>query len=370
VAEETTDRSERTEAPTQRRLDDAREKGQVASSREINHAVMILAATIITLFMAPSVLNRTVANLTPFLAVPDQIAINDGMLGSFALETAVSVGLVFAGPLVFVMVAAFAGGFLQTGPLLAVEQLKPSFEKISPMAGFKRQFSAKAMADFAKSVAKLGIVGAVVVMVLMPMADEIEAFVALAPVAMMDQIHRHSAKLLGGVLAIVAAIAVLDYAFQRFTLMQSLRMSRHDLKEEYKQTEGDPMIRARLKQLRVERARRRMMQAVPEADVVVTNPTHFAVALKYDMANMSAPRVVAKGVDHLALRIREVAKEAGVPIVENPPLARTLHAAIDLDQEISPEHYKAVAEVIGYVMRLRQGGRGGRARAGNGGHDR
>jgi flagellar biosynthetic protein FlhB len=179
---------------------------------------------------------------------------------------------------------------------------------------------------------------------------------------MMDHVHRHTAKLLGGVLAIVAVIAVLDYALQRFTLMRSLRMSRQDLKDEFKQTEGDPMIRARLRQIRVERARRRMMQAVPEADVVVTNPTHYAVALKYVMTNMNAPKVVAKGVDEVALRIRAVAEKAGVPIVENPPLARALHGAIELDQEIAPEHYKAVAEVIGYVMRLRQGGKGGPAR--------
>jgi len=358
MAEETTDRSERTEEPTQRRLDEAREKGQVASSREINHAVMILAATIMALFMAPAAVRDTVATLTPFLAQPDLIVLDAGALQSFSLAAASAVALNFIGPLIFVTLMAFAAGFLQTGPLFATEQIKPSAEKISPLAGMKRLFSAKAVAEFAKGIVKLSVVGAVGVLVLWPMVDEIESLVMISPAAAMDQIHRHSLKLLGSVLAIVAAIAVLDYAFQRFSTLKSLRMSRQELKDEYKQTEGDPMIRARLKQIRIERARRRMMQAVPEADVVVTNPTHYAVALKYDMLNMNAPKVVAKGADHVALRIRAVATEAGVPIVENPPLARALHGAVDLDQEIAPEHYKAVAEVIGYIMRLRRGRNG------------
>ncbi|MHA1114018.1 MAG: EscU/YscU/HrcU family type III secretion system export apparatus switch protein, partial [Alphaproteobacteria bacterium] len=154
-------------------------------------------------------------------------------------------------------------------------------------------------------------------------------------------------------LAVVSVIAALDYLYQRYEFTKSMRMSRQDLKDELKQTEGDPHVKARLRQIRMERARRRMMAAVPDADVVITNPTHFAVALVYDTETMAAPRLTAKGADRIALRIREVAEDNEVPIVENPPLARALYAGVDLDAEVPPEHYKAVAEVIGYIMRLR-----------------
>ena len=156
-----------------------------------------------------------------------------------------------------------------------------------------------------------------------------------------------------GVLAVMSVIAGADYLFQRYKHNQKLRMSRQEIKDEMRQSEGDPMVKARLRQLRQERARQRMMAAVPGADVVVTNPTHFAVALRYEGEVMSAPVVVAKGVDFIAQKIREVAKENDVPIVENRPLARALYDTVDIDQEVPPDHYKAVAEVIGYVMRLR-----------------
>jgi flagellar biosynthetic protein FlhB len=162
-----------------------------------------------------------------------------------------------------------------------------------------------------------------------------------------------SMRVLIGVLSVMTVIAALDFLYQRQQHTKQLRMSRQELRDEYKQTEGDPMIKARLRQIRMERARKRMMAAVPEADVVVTNPTHFAVALKYDPERMQAPILVAKGADSMALRIREIAKEHNVPIVQNPPLSRALYNGVDLDQEVPAEHYKAVAEIIGYVMRLK-----------------
>jgi flagellar biosynthetic protein FlhB len=186
-----------------------------------------------------------------------------------------------------------------------------------------------------------------------PVFGEAELYISLDAVALMDLLRDLSGRMLVGVLAVVSVIAALDYLYQRFEFTKSMRMSRQELKDELKQTEGDPHVKARLRQIRMERARRRMMAAVPDADVVITNPTHFAVALVYDMETMAAPRLVAKGTDRIALRIREVAEEHDVPVVENPPLARALHAGVELDAEVSPEHYKAVAEVIGYVMRLR-----------------
>jgi flagellar biosynthetic protein FlhB len=167
------------------------------------------------------------------------------------------------------------------------------------------------------------------------------------------EIERLVLKLLLGVLMALSVLAGLDYFYQRLNFLRSLRMSKREVKEENKQSEGDPLIKGRLRQIRMERARRRMMAAVPKASVVITNPTHFAVALKYEMGAAGAPRVVAKGKDLIALRIRDLARENDVPVVENPPLARALHAGVELDHEIPPEHYKAVAEIISYVFRLK-----------------
>jgi flagellar biosynthetic protein FlhB len=162
-------------------------------------------------------------------------------------------------------------------------------------------------------------------------------------------------KIIGAVIILMTLIAFIDIIYQRYDHHKKLRMTKQEVKDEFKQTEGDPQIKGRLRQLRQEKARQRMMAAVPESSVVVTNPTHFAVALKYDQATMSAPILVAKGVDLVAKRIRDLARENEIPIVENPPLARALHAGVELDQEVPPEHYQAVAEIIGYVMRLKQG---------------
>jgi flagellar biosynthesis protein FlhB len=160
-------------------------------------------------------------------------------------------------------------------------------------------------------------------------------------------------RLVGGVLAALTVIAIADYAYQKISFMNSMRMSKQEVKEEYKQQEGDPFMKGKLRQIRTERARRRMMAAVPNASVIVTNPTHFAVALQYEMKSSGAPRLVAKGADLVAARIREVARAHNIPIVENPPVARALYATVEIDQEIPPEHYKAVAEIISYVFRLK-----------------
>jgi flagellar biosynthetic protein FlhB len=193
----------------------------------------------------------------------------------------------------------------------------------------------------------------------------IAGYVALPPLGALDYMIREPAeylphqifhlmtKLLIGVLSIITVMAIFDYAYQRFSFMKTMRMSKQEVKDENKQSEGDPIVKARLRSIRLNRARKRMMAAVPKASVIITNPTHFAVALVYEMGESSAPKVVAKGADHVAFKIREIAKEHDVPIVENPPLARALYANVEIDREIPPEHYKAVAEIISYVFRLK-----------------
>lgn len=354
MAEEN-DQNDKTEEPTQRRLEDARRKGQVATSRELNHWFMILAATVTAGLFLPSMLGGIEGLLLPFVAEPEAIAADPAALRRHAGELFLGLLLVGAVPLALTLAAAVAPSLLQHGWLVSAEQLKPKLEKISPAAGFKRLFSTQSLTEFVKSLAKLAIVGAVGLYLLWPMQHQLANLPFLETAQLLDLAQSLAMRLLLGVLAVMTVVGALDLLYQKLSFLKRLRMSRSELREEFKQSEGDPVIKNRLRQIRMERARRRMMAAVPDADVVVTNPTHFAVALKYDAASMAAPRVTAKGADILARRIRQVAEENAVPVVENPPLARGLYAAVELDEEIPPEHYKAVAEVIGYVMRLRRG---------------
>jgi flagellar biosynthetic protein FlhB len=226
--------------------------------------------------------------------------------------------------------------------------------KISPLAGLKRLFSAQALVNFAKGLIKLAVIGMVMAAILFPQRHRLEGLVQTDILSSLLQTKSLALDVLGAVIAILAFVAAADYLFQYRQWYEKQKMSMREMKEEFKQTEGDPLIKGKIRQLRQSRMRKRIIAAVPKATVIITNPTHYAIALQYDRG-MNAPLCVAKGVDALALKIREVAEEHAIPVVENPPLARALHAVVEIDQEIPAEHYKAVAEVIGYIMKLRQG---------------
>ena len=353
------DDSEKTEDPSQKRLDDARNKGQVASSREVNHWIMFLAATIFLLGLLPGMMKDLAATLGVVFEGAHLFEATAPGTPIIIADILSDIGLAVAPTVALFMVAAFASGVIQNGFLFSAESIKPTLDKISPIAGVKRLFALKSLAEFFKGILKLVIVGSIAAAVVMPEMATIEAISGMAAAPLLERMGDIAARLLMAVLAIMTAIAAADFLYQRWEHQKKLRMSRQDQKEEYKQTEGDPIVKQRLRQIRAERARKRMIAEVPKADVVVTNPTHFAVALKYDQMTMNAPMVLAKGVDKAALRIREVANENNVPIVENPPLARALYATADLEEEIPEEHYRAVAEVINYVWKLK-----GRNRAG------
>jgi flagellar biosynthetic protein FlhB len=231
--------------------------------------------------------------------------------------------------------------------------LMPKFNRVSPLAGIKRLFSAQALANFAKGLLKLIVVGSVLTALLWPERHRSEGMVWTDPAAILPLVQVLSLKLMGAVVALLAIIAAADYLFQYRQWYTRQKMTLRELKDEFKESEGDPAIKGKIRQIRQRRMSKRMIAAVPKATVVITNPTHYSIALQYERG-MDAPVCVAKGVDDLALKIREVAREHSVPIVENPPLARALHATVEVDQAITPEHYKAVAEVIGYVMKLRR----------------
>ena len=351
MAEET-DKTQKTEEPTQKRIDEARGKGQVASSREVFHWFMILGATVSVLMIFPSALGKLKNALTPFVASPHAILMDPRNLGDVLIDLAAQIAVALAPFIILLVAMAVFAGVIQNGVIVAVDQIKPKFERLSLAKGFGRLFSARSLTEFAKGLFKLAIVATVATLLVRPSLSGITALDSADVMVMLDFLHMLSVRVLAGVFAVITVIAGLDFLYQKFEHHRNLRMSLQELRDEFKQTEGDPMIKSRLRQIRMERARRRMMSAVPEADVVITNPTHYAVALSYDMDAMDAPRLVAKGIDSLALKIREIATENGVPIVENRPLAQALYGGVELDEDIKPEHYKAVAEVIGYVMRL------------------
>ena len=256
--------------------------------------------------------------------------------------------------------AAIAGNMIQHRLVWSTDPLKPQFSKISPLGGLQRLFSKQALANFAKGLVKLVVIGSVMGALLWPQRHRLEGLVRTDILGTLVLTRSLALDLLGAVVAILAFVAATDYLFQYRQWFERQKMSLQEMKEEFKQSEGDPHVKGRIRQLRQARMKKRMMAAVPKASVVITNPTHYAVALSYERG-MSAPVCVAKGVDTIALKIREIAAEHDVPIVENVPLARALHATVEIDDEIPVEHYHAVAEVIGYVMGLKRGLSGWRA---------
>jgi flagellar biosynthetic protein FlhB len=347
------DDSQKTEDPTGRRLQEARDSGQVAKSQEVNNLLMILALTISVVAFGGGMARDVVNMSLPFIETPDMVPTDLGHLTGIGWKLLGLILLAGAAPLILALFAAFGAGYLQFGLLLSAESLMPSLEKISPLAGLKRIFSLRSFADFVKGLLKIAVVGGIVYVVITPSVGDLHKLVGMEIVQLLRVIVSLLNRLLFTVFAAMVVIAALDLFYQRYEHVKGLRMSRQEIKDEMRESEGDPMVKGRLRQLRMERARKRMMAEVPKADVVVTNPTHYAVALRYD-PEMSSPKVVAKGVDKVAQKIREIAKENDVPVVENPPLARGLYAAVEVDQEITPEFYKAVAEVIGYIYRMKR----------------
>ena len=356
---EDNDPESQTEDPTQKRLEEALERGDVAKSQEINTWFMIAGGTLVVSTFSGSVGSGLTTPMRNLLANSWMIKTDPKALLALMQQIEVAVFGAVGVPLLMLVLAAIAGNMLQHRLVWSTESLAPKFSKISPAAGFTRIFGKQAAANFLKGIGKLVILSVVMTVVLWPERHRMEAMVRLDPVAMLGATTSMTIHLLGAVVAALAIIAIGDYFFQYRSWFQRQKMSLQEIKEEFKQSEGDPHIKGKLKQLRQQRSRKRMMAAVPKASVIITNPTHYSVALSYERG-MTAPICVAKGVDNLAFKIREIAREHDIPIVENVPLARALYATVEIDQEIPTEHYHAVAEVIGYVMKLKRGFSAGR----------
>jgi flagellar biosynthetic protein FlhB len=346
--------NEKTEDPTQKRLDDAHAKGDVAKSQEVNTWFVIAGATLVLSTFSGSMGGGMLMPLRNVLANSWMIRTDGPNLLVLAQNLEYVLIAAIGVPLLMLMLAAVAGNMIQHRLVWSAESLKPKFSKVSPGAGFKRLFGKQALANFAKGVFKVVALGAVMTAVLWPERHRLEAFVHFDPAAIMGATTGLTVQLMGAVVAMLAVVAIADYFFQYRQWLERQKMSLQEMKEEFKQSEGDPHVKGRIRQLRMARAKKRMMAAVPKASVIITNPTHYSVALAYDRG-MPAPVCVAKGVDLIAMKIREVAREHDIPVVENVPLARALYATVEVDDEIPVEHYHAVAEIIGYVMGLKRG---------------
>jgi flagellar biosynthetic protein FlhB len=352
VSDEAPEKSSKTEDPSQRKLEEAHKKGDVVKSQEVTTWFMIAASGLLFALMAIPSSAALTDSLKVLMANADQFELGAGAFGSFFFGLAGSILLVALIPLFVLMAFGIAGNLVQHMPVLSVEPITPRFSKVNPLEGFKRLFSTEALVNFAKGLIKLSVVSAVLWFTLQPDMARMETMITADPSMILLQFQELGVKIIGAVLAVITIIAIADYIYQRNRWWERQKMTVQETRDEYKQMEGDPKIKGRIRAIRSERSRKRMMAQVPEATVVITNPTHFAVALKYD-SDMAAPLCLAKGADAVALRIREAATEHGIPIVENPPLARALFASVEVDETIPTEHFKAVAQVIGFVMRLK-----------------
>jgi flagellar biosynthetic protein FlhB len=348
------DAASKTEDPTPRKLSQARERGDVPKTPDLSPFAILTGVSAAVLFGGEWLARGLTEALIPYLAHPHDIAV-DGHGGVGVLRAAVfAAAPVLAVVFGVAMLCGLAGNLSQTGFMFTAEKLKPDLKKLSPLAGLKRVFGPDGLMQFVKSLVKVALTGVLGWVILQPYLPKLANLPAVDPMALLPFAVEILKRLVFSVAALALVIAGADWLWQRQRFMKRMRMSRTEVKDDYKQTEGDPHIKARQKQIQFTRAKQRMMQAVPDATVVIMNPTHYAVALKYDAEETAAPLCVAKGLDSLALKIRAIAEEAGVPVIEDPPLARALYAAVEVDDMIPPAHYEAVAKIIGFILNAAQ----------------
>jgi flagellar biosynthetic protein FlhB len=344
---------DKTETATARHLDQAREGGQVPVSREVATFASLAAVVLIIGFQSSAIMRRLLPDMVAFLAR----TADGSMLGSARIHVSFAGVLGAVAPALVAASVAGAGAVLvQTQFLLHLGALQPKVSRINPMAGVKRVFGFNGLVEMVKSLIKLGLLGAAMWIAIKGDWAGLTRLPWESPSGLLSAVGRPTFHLFIAGIVTQGIVAGADLMWVRFRHARDMRMSKQDVRDELKDTDGNPHIKARIRRIRIMRARKRMMAKVPTATVVITNPTHYAVALSYDRASNPAPHIVAKGIDAMALRIREVAAANSVPVVANPPLARALYR-LDLDTEIPAEHYKAVAEIIAYIWRLRRSGR-------------
>lgn len=354
------DAASKTEDATPKRLSDARGDGDVARSPELSQTAALAGAFGAVAIGGGALARHLADGLLPFIAHPDTIEVHGEAGAAVAWAVAQAAWPCLAAVLGATALAGVGSNVLQMGGLLfTTAKLQPNLSKLNPIEGFKRLFGIDGLMNFLRAILKVLLVSAVAWWVLAPHARELPGLILVGPLGVINYSVDVAKSLMMAVLALLALGSVIDFLWQRQRFLTKMKMTKEEVKDDFKQSEGDPHVKSRQRQIRLDRAKRRMIQRVPKATVVVVNPTHYAVALLYVQGETPAPECVAKGVDAVALKIREVAEEAGVPVIEDPPLARALYANVEVDEIIPQQHYEAVAKVIGFIL----AGRRRRARA-------
>ena len=353
TAPEDEDEASKTEEPSERKISKAKEEGDVAVSQDAKSFIMLVGSLFIVWLFIPFMFKWFGELGASFIEGAGTTHVDPGNFILLFRRAVVGFFKILAIPFAVFMFLGVIASLSQTGFIYAPKKLEPNWNKLNIFTALPNFINKQKIVESLKGIIKITVVSILAYKVLQPYIPEVELLPDMTSYGILEFIHHLVVLLLFTVTIAVLVIAAADYAWQKYSHLQKLRMTKQEVKEEYKQMEGDPLVKSKIRQVRMERARRRMMENVPKADVVIVNPTHYAVALEYDMATMPAPKVTAKGVDTVALRIKSVAEENDVPIVENPPLARALFASTEIDQTIPTEHFKAVAEVINYVMQLK-----------------
>lgn len=352
MAEESPSGGERTEAPSGKRRQDFRKKGQVAQSKEVQTAALLTIMLLFWIFYMPTFLKNFTELLTAFWKSVGIISVTPSSVVNLAFFIGQEFAILLFPLFAMVLVVGFFASFFQIGWLFTTEPLIPDFKKFDPIKGFAKIFSKKSLLEIVKSLPKILLVGYLAYSTVVNRLEETIALVDTSAAIILAFIAKTTAVIFAKVCALLIFFAFIDFLYTRWEMEQKMKMTKQEVKEEFKEMEGDPKVKAQIRSIQLEMARKRMMAEVPEADVVITNPTHISVAIKYDAETMDAPMVIAKGTDLLAMKIREIARENDVPLVENPPVARLLHK-LDLGATVPEELFKAVAEILAHVYSLK-----------------
>jgi len=347
------DKSSKTEQPTAKRRREARQKGQVARSQEVNSVSVLMAGLFVLFFAAHNIYRQLSGLMIDHLSNAGRLSRDNGELGAFLLEKVNGLSFALAPVMLGIFLAALLSNLLQVGPMLSGEPIVPKLSKINPLKGFSRILSSRSLNELFKSIAKMAIISATAFFTVRGEMDSILGLGQLAPSQIGLFALTVAFKIFIKTCWIFIIIAFLDYIYQRWQFETQLKMTKEEIREEHKQTEGDPHVKARIRSIQRDMARKRMMEQVPGADVVVANPTHLAVALTYDPVKADAPVVVAKGRGLIAAKIKEIAAENDIPIIEDKALARGLYKSVEIGEMIPIEFYQAVADILAYVYQVK-----------------
>ncbi len=347
------DDMEKTEEPTPKKIEDAKKEGNVPRSQDVSSFVTLFVA-VGAVFALLAFINYRLETLYRYYQQFIGVELTKNLVFEISLHSLMELLIMIVPLATIVAISGLLAGVMQFGFIFTTKPLTPDLKKIDPIKGLGKLFSIKKLIEGLKITLKVTIVFVVAFYFLIAFTKELTSVINAPLLGQMIWLRDKIVILVAIMLILFFVLAVIDLLIVRFQYFKDLRMSKQEIKDEYKQMEGDPMVKSRIKKLQMELAQKRMMSEIPTADVVITNPTHYAVALRYDKSREAAPRVVAKGVDHLALKIKEIARKHMIQIVENPPLARELYKACDLEEQIPQTLYKAVAEVLAFVYRSRE----------------